>query len=113
MTEIKKPGVQGAIPYRIGRHGPHVALAYLNTTTGTGRRYKLYSAEPSTSGVMATERGRFDVSARYLAGLSVVAVLFGIVSVLFGGPAVTTAGVLAVMVSAVALLLAVGKYLAD
>ena len=62
---------------------------------------------------MATEEGVLGVSSRALAGASVVAVLFGVVSVLLGGPAVTTAGVLSVMVAAVALLLAVGQYLGN
>jgi len=62
---------------------------------------------------MATDQRRFSVGTRALVGASFVAVVFGVGAVLFGGPAVTAAGVLAVMASAVALLLAVGQYLGD
>jgi hypothetical protein len=63
---------------------------------------------------MATQQRRFDPSARTLAAGSVVAVLFGIGTVVGGGgPALTTVGVLAVIIGVVALLLAVGRYLED
>lgn len=62
---------------------------------------------------MATNQRRFDVGVRTLVGASTVAVTFGVGAVLFGGPVVTAVGVLAVMTSAIAALLAVGKYLAD
>lgn len=62
---------------------------------------------------MATNQRRFGVGPRALAGVAVVAVTFGVAAVLFGGPIVTAIGALAVMTSAVALLLSVGQYLGD
>jgi hypothetical protein len=76
--------------------------------------HKDYSPSGAKQAVeMETDQRRFGVGPRTLAGASVVAVVFGISAVLFGGSAVRGVGALAVMASAVALLLSVGQYLGD
>jgi len=114
VATMRTPTTASDIAFSRGRHeGESAGRRRIPAHHQPGFR-KDYSPSRANLGFeMATDQRRFGVGPRELAGVSVVAVTFGILAVVFGGPAVTTVGVLAVMASAVALLLAVGQYLGD